>query len=179
MAKKIIAFAGSNSSVSINRRLVKFVLTYFPEYEQKLLDLNDYETEIFSIDREARGYPEKVYAFMKEIEDADVIICSLAENNRSYSAAFKNLFDWCSRIDLNIFKNKPMLLMSTSPGRFGGGNVMKVASAFFPECGADIIETFSLPGFNRTFSDTEGITDLELLNELEGKIATFRNVIEK
>ncbi|MDR2917107.1 MAG: NAD(P)H-dependent oxidoreductase [Tannerella sp.] len=177
MSRKIVAFAGSNSSKSINKKLVRFVLTYFKEYEQNLLDLNDYEMDIFSIDREENGYPDQVYAFRNQIEGADIIICSLAENNGSYSAAFKNVFDWCSRIDLNIFRNKPMFLMSSSPGRRGGSDVMSAAKSRFPGCGADIMETFSLPSFNRTFEEDKGIIEPDLLKELEQKIVDFKEKI--
>jgi NAD(P)H-dependent FMN reductase len=178
MKKKIIAFAGSNSSKSINKKPVKHALSRFDGYEITLLDLNDFETAIFSVDREEKnGYPEQAYRFHKYMEDADIIICSLAENNRTYSAAFKNIFDWCSRIDLNIFKNKPMLLMSTSPGGYGGGNVMNAAKSYFPECGANIIETFSLPRFQKNFDDVQGITDPELKAEFENKITAFKSAL--
>lgn len=174
---KIVAFAGSNSSWSINRQLVRFALSYFEGSQINLLDLNDFEMPIFSVDREEYGYPPQAHKFMQAMEEADIIICSLAENNRSYSAAFKNVFDWCSRIDLNIFKGKPMLLMSTSPGGYGGGNVMNAAKGFFPSCGADIRETFSLPRFDSNFSREKGITDPVLLGEFESKISNFKQVI--
>lgn len=170
-----MAFAGSNSSKSINRELVKYVLKHFSEYSITFLDLNDFEMPLFSVDREAKdGYPEKAYHFRKEMEDADAIICSLAEHNRSYSVAFKNIFDWCSRINQNIFYNKPMLLMSTSPGRFGGGNVMNAAKSYLPKCGANLIETFSLPLFHQNLVENE-IVNESLKNELKNKIEVFKN----
>lgn len=175
---KITAFAGSNSSHSINRQLVKFTLSYLSGAEVNLLDLNDFEMPIFSVDREEDGYPEKAYDFIKSMEGADLIICSLAENNRSYSTAFKNVLDWCSRIDMNIFKNKPMLLMSTSPGGYGGGNVMNAAKTFFPSCGANIIDTFSLPRFCKNFDEQKGIIDAELLVEFEAKIAKLKEELK-
>ncbi|MCC5929121.1 MAG: NAD(P)H-dependent oxidoreductase [Cyclobacteriaceae bacterium] len=146
---KITAFAGSNSTKSINRQLVAYTLERFSEFEIAFLDLNEFEMPLFSIDKErVNGIPEKALQFRAVMAEAEAIICSLAEHNRSYTVAFKNIFDWCSRVDLNIFASKPMFLMSTSPGGFGGGNVMNAAKSFFPKCGANIIETFSLlPGF--------------------------------
>lgn len=174
---KITAFAGSNSSHSINRQLVRFALTYFPDAEVTLLDLNDFEMPIFSVDREEKGYPEQASKFIGLMEDANIIICSISENNRSYSAAFKNVLDWCSRIDMDIFKNKPMLLMSTSPGGYGGGNVMNAAKNFFPACGADIKQNFSLPRFYKNFEEGKGITDTELLKNFEEVISKFKEDI--
>jgi len=171
---KILAFAGSNSSQSINKKLVKYTLTYFSDCEINLLDLNEYEMPLFSVDREKTGFPELVHTFFHQIENCDAIVVSLAEHNRSYTVAFKNILDWCSRLDMNIFKNKPMLLMSTSPGGFGGGNVMNSAKPFFPKCGADVVETFSLPSFYQNFNDATGITNAELKTDLENKILVFK-----
>lgn len=152
--KKIIAFAGSNSSKSINLRLVKYAGSLLNDVEIEVLDLNDFETALYSIDREQEsGIPEKAMLFRKKMHDADGIICSMAEHNRSYTAAFKNLMDWCSRVDMNIFGERPMLLMSTSPGGYGGGNVMAAAESFFPKVGAKVITTFSLPKFKDNFKD--------------------------
>ncbi len=174
---KIFAFAGSTSSTSINRELVKFVLKNFDESEINLIDLNDYSMPVFSVDLEKKGFPPQAHEFLKRIEECDVIICSLAEHNRSYSAAFKNIFDWASRINVKVWQNKKMFLMTTSPGGFGGGNVMNTAKTFFPQFGAEILETFSLPKFYENFDLESGVTHPDLLNELTGKIENFKKSI--
>lgn len=176
---KITAFAGSNSSMSINKQLVQFACSYLNEHEIDLLDLNDYEMPLFSVDREAEnGYPGEAYTFLKKLENADALVVSLAENNRTYSVAFKNIFDWISRIEKKPFF-KPMLLMSTSPGGYGGGNVMETAKKFLPQFGAEIIETFSLPKFQENFRKDLGIIHPEYKRELEGKVESFKNAISK
>ncbi|RQO32242.1 NADPH-dependent FMN reductase [Taibaiella sp. KBW10] len=177
MPKKILAFAGSNSSTSINKQLTQFALSYFEGAEINLLDLNDFEMPLFSVDREQKeGYPEQAHSFLEAIGAADIIICSLAEHNRSYTTAFKNIFDWCSRIEVKLFQDKPMLLMSTSPGGYGGGNVMHTASTFFPQFAAQVLETFSLPSFNKNFANGT-ITDEALKTALEEKITAFKQQI--
>lgn len=175
---KILAFAGSSSSTSINRELVKFVLKDFQEEEINLIDLNDFTMPVFSVDLEKKGFPDEAYHFLKVIEECDVIICSLAEHNRSYSAAFKNVFDWASRINVKVFQNKPMLLMSTSPGGYGGGNVMNTAKTFFPQFAADIKDTFSLPKFYENFDFESGVINPDMLSELKTKIENFKNLIK-
>lgn len=174
---KILAFAGSSSSTSINRELVKFVLKDFQNEDINLIDLNDYTMPVFSVDLEKKGFPDAAHEFLKRIEDCDVIICSLAEHNRSYSAAFKNIFDWASRINVKVFQNKPMLLMSTSPGGYGGGNVMNTAKTFFPQFAADIKETFSLPKFYENFDLENGVINPDMLKELNEKIKNFKTEI--
>ncbi|AQX51307.1 NADPH-dependent FMN reductase [Elizabethkingia anophelis] len=174
---KILAFAGSTSSTSINRELVKFVLKSFQDHEINLIDLNDYSMPVFSVDLEKKGFPEQAHGFLKQIEESDIIICSLAEHNRSYSAAFKNVFDWSSRINVKVFQNKPMLLMSTSPGGYGGGNVMNTAKTFFPQFGALVMENFSLPKFYENFDMENGVINTEMLEDLNNKIKSFKSQI--
>jgi NAD(P)H-dependent FMN reductase len=181
MKKKITAFAGSSSRHSINKQLTEYALRFFPEsaYEINLLDLNDFEMPLFSVDKEKeQGYPEQAHRFLKEIGDADLIVCSLAEHNRSYSAAFKNLYDWCSRIEVKLFQHKPMLLMSTSPGGYGGGNVMNTAKTFFPQFAAYVLETFSLPKFHENFKEGK-ITDEEMNARFEETIKRFQQQVEE
>jgi len=47
---KIIAFAGSNSANSINKKLITSVSKYYKEADDiiEILDLNDYEMPIYS-----------------------------------------------------------------------------------------------------------------------------------
>lgn len=175
---RILAFAGSTSSTSINRELVKFVLKNFRDEDINFIDLNDYSMPVFSVDLEKKGFPDEAHHFLKVIEECDVIICSLAEHNRSYSAAFKNIFDWASRINVKVFQNKPMLLMSTSPGGYGGGNVMNTAKTFFPQFGAEIKDTFSLPKFYENFDLESGVINPDMLQELNNKIENFKNEIK-
>ncbi len=173
---KILAFAGSNSTTSINEKLVRHTLTLFPQCEVEFLNLNDFEMPIYSPERQEKGFPEAANRFIQAIDNADAIVCSFAEYNGSYATAFKNLFDWSSRVRMEVFAKKPMLLMATSPGGFGGANVLNAAKASFPFFGADIVETFSLPKFHENFEDGKGIVNAELSNELKSKVA---KLIEK
>jgi NAD(P)H-dependent FMN reductase len=176
---KIIGFAGSTSKQSINAQLVKYTLDKVEAHQTQLLDLNDYPLPVFSEDLEReQGYPRNVEKFVKTIKEADAIVVSMAEHNWSYTAAAKNLIDWCSRLELNFFNNAPMLLMATSPGAYGGGNVLEAAEKRFPKFGADIVSTFKLPSFNDNFSGDEGITDQALRDshneQLERLLAAFK-----
>ena len=56
---KILAFAGSNSSQSINKKLALYAAGLFENAGVETLDLNDYELPLYSIDREKEmGKPE-------------------------------------------------------------------------------------------------------------------------
>jgi chromate reductase len=169
---KIVAFGGSNSTQSINKHLATYATSLFENAEVEVLDLNDFAMPLFSVDLEKEvGQHELAKAFLAKIKSADILVVSLAENNNNYSAAFKNLFDWCSRIMKEVFQQKPMLLMATSPGSRGGASVLEIGRNALPRYGADIKATFSLPAFNANFDLTQNkISNTELDKELRDLI---------
>lgn len=166
---KIIAFAGSNSSKSINKKLATYAAGLFENADVEVLDLNDYESALFSVDRESEiGQAKEAQAFIKKIETASLLIVSLAENNGNYSAAFKNLLDWCSRIEKGYFRHKPMLLMATSTGARGGKTVLEIAQSNLVRFDANIQAVFSLSSFNENFNtENNKISNLTFDNELK------------
>ena len=162
--KNIIAFAGSNSKKSINKQLASYAASLVDNAKTEVLDLNDYNLPQYSVDFEQEnGFPENAKRFVEAIRNADGIIISLAEHNGAYTSVFKNLFDWMSRVEQKTFKNKPMLLMATSPGVRGGASVLAIAKDRFPRHDADIVGEFSLPSFFENFS--EGKISNDGLNE--------------
>lgn len=172
---KIIAFGASPSKNSINKKLATYAASLFENAEVEVLDLNDFQMPIFSVDIEVTiGQHPLAKAFLGKIASADILVVSLAENNSNYSAAFKNIFDWCSRIGVKVFQDKPMLLMATSPGARGGANVLEIAKNAFPRYGAIIKATFSLPSFNDNFDVEKGkISNMEFDNQLREIVKGF------
>ena len=170
---KLVAFAGSNSSASINKKLVTFATTFFTEHSVEILDLNDYEMPLFSVDKLAKnGLPQLALDFAKKIDESDVLLISLAENNGAYTVAFKNIYDYISVIPERkaFWGNKPTFIMATSPGLRGGSSVLNLAKTTLPYYGAKVIETFSLPSFFQNFNAETGIVNAEIANELRTKI---------
>ncbi len=173
--KQIIAFAGSNSKQSINKKLAAYASSLVDNAEIKILDLNDFELPLFGVDVEKQqGFPENAQKFLDLIKSSDGIILSLAEHNGAYSAVFKNLFDWLSRIESKLWSNKPMLLMAASPGARGGASVLEIAKNRFPFNGGHIVSDFSLPNFGDNFKEDE-IVNSELNSRLLKAVATFQN----
>jgi len=172
---KIISFAGSSSKNSINKKLATYAANLFKDAEIEVLDLNDFQMPLFGVDIEKEiGQHPLAKAFLDKIASADILVISLAENNGNYSVAFKNVFDWCSRIGAKVFQDKPMVLMATSPGPRGGTFVLEIAKNAFPRYGAIIKNTFSLPSFNDNFDIEKGvISNVELENQLKEIIKSF------
>ena len=168
---KIVAIAGSSSKKSINRSLSEYASTLFENAKTDLLDLNNYEVEIYSIDKELEGgVPSQIIALAQLIDASDLMVLSLAEHNGTYSAAFKNIYDWLSRIpNRKALGSKPLLLMATSPGPRGGLGVLEAAQSRFPRDGSEILATFSLPSFNDNFNASE-ISTINYKTELIKKV---------
>ena len=173
MSKRVVAFAASNSSRSINRQLVTCACGMLEGAQAEILDLNDYELPLFSVDREdALGQPEAARAFLQKLNDADGLVISFAEHNGAYSAAYKNLYDWISRIQPKVYQDKPMVLLSTSPGGRGGKSVLELALSQIPRFGGQVMASVSLPSFPENFDTAAGkISNPEFASQVEGAVS--------
>ena len=164
--KKTLAFAGSNSSQSINKKLIDYTSTLFNHSEVKVLDLREYDAPVYSPDlQREKDIPDSVNKLLEEIKNSDAFVISTPEHNGMMTSFFKNLMDWLSRLDRSFFDNKPILLLSTSPGRGGGRRAIQNLEIFLGYFTGNVIGTFSLPSFSTNFNN--GITDDSLLNELK------------
>lgn len=170
---KILAFAATNNSQSINKQLVTYAASLASNASVEVIDINDYELPIFSQDREAvLGQPALAKSFFHKIGEADAILISFAEHNGSYTAAYKNLFDWVSRINTKVFQEKSVIYLSTSPGPGGAQSVLASAVNSAQYFGANLKGHLSVPSFNDNFDvTTQKLTNKDLDNELRQIIA--------
>ncbi|MEM9387010.1 MAG: NAD(P)H-dependent oxidoreductase [Pseudomonadota bacterium] len=140
----VLAFAASNSRHSINGQLIQFALqrlttSIMPGAATRVLDLNDFEMPIYSIDREqADGIHPLAQEFFDAIGEADAIVVSFAEHNGSFTAAWKNIFDWMSRIDSKVWQGKPMVALAATPGKRGGAGVLGTVERLAPFFGSTL-----------------------------------------
>jgi chromate reductase, NAD(P)H dehydrogenase (quinone) len=174
--KKILAFAGSTSSTSINKKLATFAAENLEKSKFDVIDLRDFPMGMYSSDQEQIGFPENAKKFTALLDNYDGFILSLAEHNGSYAAAFKNIYDWSSRIQNKVFRDKPLLLMATSPGPRGGLSVLEAGIQRFSFMGAKELISFSLPSFNDNFKEGK-ITNETLFSSLKEKITEFENAV--
>ena len=176
---RLLAFAASNSNKSINRQLVNYAISLIEGVETEVLDINDFEMPIYSIDREQTfGIPELAQHFYNRIGEADALLISFAEHNASYTAAYKNLFDWTSRINTKVYQGKPMIMLATSPGARGASSVLAAATVSAPHFGGDLKASLSIARFHSNFDMATGkISNPEIQAELEATLASLYNVL--
>ena len=166
---KIVAFGASNSSTSINKTLATYAANQIESADVTVLDLNSYHVPMFSEDTEKEiGQAEGAKAFLSDLSKADAIVVSFAEHNGSYTAAYKNLFDWATRIERNVFQDKPVVYLATSPGPGGAQNVLAAASGSAPYFGAKVAASLSVPSFYDNFDlETGSFRNEELAEQVK------------
>lgn len=176
---KILSFPASNSRHSINRELLHYAERFLKAHDIEHLDIHDYEMPIYSVDREREtGVPDAAKRFLRKIAEADGLLISFAEHNGNYTAAFKNLSDWCSRIDRNIYQHKKMVLLSASPGQGGASTVLAMAESSVPFFGGDVVASLSIPSFHENFDSEAGVLTNEVLaDKLEKAMAQLDEAI--
>lgn len=163
---KVLAFAASNSKQSINKQLVTYAASLIEAAQVEVLDLNDYELPLFSVGKEEElGQPKLAQEFFAKISACDALIISFAEHNGSYTAAYKNLFDWCSRINQKIFQHKPVVLLATSPGAGGAAKVLATAVSSVENFNGDLKASLSIPSFKKNFDSDNNCLINHVLNE--------------
>ncbi len=170
----ILAFAGSNSSTSINFKLVKHTVSLVSDHSVQVLNMANLPFPMYSEDYEnENGFSNSLVEIKNDIEKSKGLIISVNEHNSNPSAYFKNFIDWLSRLDKNFLDGKKILLMSTSSGARGGVGAHEVTKNLLPRFGASTITSFSLPSFSKNFEVGKGITDSGLAEAHQKALSDF------
>ena len=119
---KIVAFTGSLRRGSFNKSALRAAQKLAPEGASvEIVDLA--LLPFFNEDLEAEGVPEVVEEFLAKIAAADALLICTPEYNYSIPPVLKNALDWASRGSVTPVNDKPLAIMSASPGMLGGARV--------------------------------------------------------
>lgn len=184
---KILALAATISRGSINQVFVSYAAKLLqqditPTAEVTFVDLNDYEMPIYSIDREREtGIPGPAQDLFTKIGAVDGVLISFAEHNGSTTAAWKNVFDWMSRIEMKVFQGKPMVMLAASPGGRAGAGVLGGQQTILPHFGAEIVATLGIGSWGKAWdADTQTLTRPEDVTALGHALSALSpNAVEK
>lgn len=141
-----------------------------------MLRLDEYPLPVYSPVIEAeQGIPGNAMLFKEQILLHDAFVISVAEHNRSVTAAFKNTLDWLSRADKdysNLLSGKGILLLSTSPSPGGAQTALANAETMLRAFGATLFTgTISLANYFENVSFTS--------SGMEIKEKTFSDTLKK
>ncbi len=188
---KILAFAGSNREKSINRKLLHAAAAIAQEelsLAVTVITLKDYPLPIYDGDaEEAKGAPANVLKLKQLIAEHDAVLIASPEYNASVTGLLKNTLDWISRPagekdPGKVMTEKPVALLSASPGSLGGIRGLNHLRAILLNTGTLVIpaqfalsnahQAFAEDGHLKVDSARNAITDL--LKQLQ-RIATGLN----
>lgn len=125
---RILAFAGSARTDSLNKRLAQAAagLARARGADVTFCDLRDHPMPLYDGDLEAaEGLPETVVRWKDLLREHDGLLIACPEYNSSITPLLKNAIDWASRPAdgepmLAVFRDKTAALIATSPGALGG-----------------------------------------------------------
>jgi NAD(P)H-dependent FMN reductase len=130
---KILVIAGSTRQASTNRLLARDAAEALRNagLEAVFADLRDYPMPLYDGDLEAASGLPPAAKTLKDLARESVGFAIVSpEYNGSYSAVLKNAIDWMSRPEqgegpVEVFRGKPVSILSASPGSGGGRRVLK------------------------------------------------------
>jgi chromate reductase len=118
---RILAVSGALRSGSYNTGLLRALREEAPDGVEIELWTGLAEIPAYDADEDLVPGPETVEALRALVRDVDAVFFSTPEYNSSIPGALKNALDWASRpIATNVFRNKPVAVISASAGAFGG-----------------------------------------------------------
>ncbi len=161
--KKIVAFSGSNNPDSINEKLVQSIIKRYSEHDIRFIDLKKFDAPIYSQEIQSNGIPLQIQELYQIFEESDGFIIASPEHNGLPSAFLKNIIDWLSVITQRFFNDKPVLLLSTSPGATGAKTHLGILAKLIPLWGGILKGTYSLGSFTKNFD----MSSNAILNEEE------------
>jgi chromate reductase, NAD(P)H dehydrogenase (quinone) len=118
---RVLAISGSLRSASFNTSLLRALREEAPEGIEVELWEGLKEIPPYDADDDVVPGPETVEAFRELVREVDAVFFATPEYNSSVPGALKNALDWASRpLATNSFRNKPVAVISSSAGAFGG-----------------------------------------------------------
>ena len=173
---RILAISGSLRTGSYNTALLRALREEAPEGVEVDIWQGLKVIPPYDQDDDVVPGPEAVEAFRELVRESDAVVFSTPEYNSSIPGALKNALDWGSRpVATNVFRNKPVAVMSASAGAFGGvwagAELRKVLGAM----GARVTEAELSVGHASEKLDDQGrVVDEDVLQGLREALETLR-----
>ena len=175
---KLLAISGSLRQGSHNTDLLRGAAAAAPDGVDIELYHGLKEIPPYDADDDVPGdQPLAVQRFKEALGGADGILISTPEYNSSIPGVLKNALDWASRPLLESpVRNKPVAVLSSSTGMFGGVWAAAEARKVMGALGARTLEdTVAVPKADERLAN--GV-DAELLAELRAVVDALAEAVE-
>jgi chromate reductase len=175
---KILAISGSLRSGSHNTDLLQAAAAVAPDgVDIKLYD-GLKEIPPYDADDDVPGeHLPPVQRFKDALEEADAVLIATPEYNSSIPGVLKNALDWASRpLAESPVRNKPVAVLSSSTGMFGGVWAAAETRKVMGTLGARTLEdTVAVPKAHERLAN--GV-DATLLDELRTVVDALATAVE-
>lgn len=175
---RIVALSGSLRQGSFNSELLRTAAAAAPgnvevELYEGLKDIPPYDGD----DDVPGDHPLAVQRLKHALDAADAVLVATPEYNSSIPGVLKNALDWVSRpLSESPVRNKPVAVISSSTGMFGGVWAAAETRKVLGALGARTLEdTVAVAKAEQRLA--EGV-DTELLNELRGVLDALAEAVE-
>lgn len=173
---RVLVFAGSARRASLNKALSRVAAESARKagLEVTWIDLRDFPIPLYDGDLEAeQGIPEHARRLRQLLDEHQGLIIVSPEYNGFITPLIKNTLDWISRPDgevdgLASFRNKVALVMSASPGAFGGIRSLALIRQLLSQLGVTVLpEQLSVPRAHQAFNENGELQDDKLASRLD------------
>lgn len=118
---QVLAISGSLRSESYNTSLLRALAEEAPPGVSVELWSGLKQIPAYDADEDLTPGPAPVEELRDAVAQADAVIFATPEYNSSLPGALKNALDWASRpFATHSFRNKPVAVLASSAGAFGG-----------------------------------------------------------
>lgn len=185
---RILAFAGSAGTGSLNRRLLAIPVAGAREAgaETTVVELRDFPLPVYDSDLESSsGLPENARRLKALFLSHDALLIASPEYNSSVTGLLKNTLDWVSRpapgeASLACFDGKVAALCSASPGSLGGLRGLAHLRQILGNIRVLVIpDQVAVPDAGNAFDDSGALRDPKRKAALERLGATLARIAEK
>src|SRR5262249_21652669 len=137
------------------------------------LDLLDYPMVLYDGDVEQSGAPASVAKLAAKIVAAEALVVATPEYNGGITGVLKNAIDWLSRLNPMPLRGKHLLLLSASPGPWGGVRGLWHTRVPFEALGVHVFpQMLSVPVAHIAFDAEDRLTG-EKAAQLESLLRLF------
>jgi len=177
---RILGISGSLRRDSHNTALLRAVAELLPPDDELVVWDGLRDVPPYDQDEDVEPAPAAVAALRRAVAEADAVVVATPEYNSSVPGALKNALDWASRpLATNAFRGKPVAVIGSSVGMFGGvwaqAELRKVLAAM----GARVAEVEVAVGRAAERFDAGGrLADDEIREELRDAIAVLLAELE-
>src|SRR5258706_6596498 len=183
---RLLVIPGSQRSGSLNKRLASVAVKLARNAGATVdeMDLRELQLPVYDGDIEAAsGVPPSALRLLEAIVAADAVLVVTPEYNGFPTPLVVNAFDWLSRITaggahpagLAATANKPIGLLSASPGPLGALRSMNFLRQYFQMAFAMIVvpQQFALSRAHEAFDEMGGLKDEKAARAVDGVLAAI------